>query len=618
MCGIAGFEPKGAGDEQTVANLLESLAARGPDGAFAASHGGYQLVQSRLAVIDLSDRVRYPMLNETGDVALLFNGEIYNFRELRRQLEQHGHRFSSDCDAEVVVHGYEQWGTGVLSRLNGMFALALSDARTHELVLARDRLGIKPLVRTTRGRFAFASDVMSLVRAGLAAPRPDLAALRQYVTFHYVPPPLTGVEGTVALAPGTAIIRAADGSERRLRWAEPVFGHGDGAGEPDQALEPALRAAVADQLVADVDVGVLLSGGLDSALVLAYAVDAGAKPTAFTLSFPGSGDYDEAPAARRTAASLGVQHVVEPLALGFPDAVEAVGRAYDAPFGDASALATLAVARLARESVTVVLSGTGGDDLFAGYYRHRAHRLLPLVRMLPGRLRRSIGVAQVAAGSERSGRLRLARSYLGRVAAAGDGSPRAQYLGLVTQSAPARQPELLRFDADAGATATALADAHAFSGDNSSFLDSLQEFELATYLTGDLLVKEDRATMAVGLEGRVPLLDERVLAAASVLRDRDKLGLLAGKRPLRELAARRFGGRRSLHKRGFAVPLASLLGGSWSADARDWISATPSELVDTDRLAGVVAAGDAGPEAWSLICLVAWERRLHALTPGAP
>jgi asparagine synthase (glutamine-hydrolysing) len=612
VCGIAGFESRGGADDAVVERLWNSLASRGPDGAFDAEHGGYRLVQNRLAVIDLSDRVRYPMLNESRDLALLFNGEIYNFQELRAQLGRSRHEFATDCDAEVLVHGYEEWGLDLFSRLNGMFALAIADQRKRELVLARDRLGIKPLVRTTKGRFAFASDAMTLVRAGLAEPQVDLDAVRDYATFHYVPPPRTGVAEVLALEPGTAVVRSDAGHERVVRWAKPVFG-GESSGESVGSLETALRAAVKRQLVADVDVGVLLSGGIDSSLVLAYAVDAGARPTAFTLGFPGSGDYDESQAARRTAKTLGVEHVVAPLELEFAGAIDAIGNAYDSPFGDASALATIAIARVARQSVTVALSGTGGDDLFGGYYRQRAHRFLPLVRMVPERVRGRIASARPAPGTERSGRLRLAASYAGRMASADPRDPRTQYLDLVTQSSPGRLHEMLRFDVDPDATATALADELGFrrtaTGD---FADQLQEFELATYLTGDLLVKEDRATMSVGLEGRVPLLDEEVLRVAAASMPRERMGLLKGKRALRTLAEQRFGGSLSLHKRGFAVPIASLLAGPWKESAREWLTASDSQLVDTNRLASSLGPAMAGPEVWSILCLVAWERRLRA------
>ncbi len=237
MCGIAGFERRGEDFGVLADSLLDSLNSRGPDGRFQRETSGYGLVQTRLAVIDLSDRVRYPMPNENEDLWLVFNGEIYGHTALQRELESLGHRFRTDCDAEVVVHGFEQWGLDVFKRLNGMYALALIDERKHEITLARDATGIKPLVKTTGERFAFASDSMALVSAGLSRGEVDERAIAEYAAFLYVPPPLTGLADVVQVEPGTAITRSRDGSERTVRWVSGVLRHsGTGfAGEHGRA-----------------------------------------------------------------------------------------------------------------------------------------------------------------------------------------------------------------------------------------------------------------------------------------------------------------------------------------------------------------------------------------------
>jgi asparagine synthase (glutamine-hydrolysing) len=610
MCGIAGFAIDGVDATAASAALLDALAARGPDGSWSAVRGSLALVETRLAVIDLSDEVVYPMANESGDVHLVFNGEIYDHQVLRNELEGRGHRFHTRCDAEVVLHGYEQWGVGVFPRLNGMFALAIVDQRSGDVLLTRDRLGIKPLVRTTGARFAFASDAIALVAAGVSAGEVDLAAVRAFAAFHYVPPPATGIADIAQVAPGTAIRRRRDGTEEQIVWAETPFAEAtqDDGVILDEA-EQALLTAVRRQLVADVGVGVFLSGGLDSTLVLYAAVALGTHPQAFSIGFPGHGDYDEAAAASRVASKLGVPHHVAQFTASFDDAVNAVADAYDAPFADASAIAMIQLAELARTHVTVALSGTGGDDLFAGYYRHRAHRL----RSLVGRLRVVAlrGPSSVDQGRARGSRIRLVRSYVERLAEAGGRSDVEQYLSLVGNLSSSAGQAALRFSTAPAETASEVAERFGFAEPLSpTQLRAIQRFELRTYLPGDLLYKEDRATMAVGLEGRVPLLDDSLLELAERTPERRMMSLRRGKIILRELAER-FGAPLTGMKRGFAVPLGAYFEGPWRADAREWFTSAETDLVERD--AAVRMLDEHAPPAsdlWMLATLVAWENRL--------
>ncbi len=223
VCGIAGFEIDGVDVPAAFAALKDALSARGPDARWSVVRGSVALVETRLAVIDLSDEVVYPLANETGDVHLVFNGEIYDHEILRKELEARGHRFRTRCDAEVVLHGYEEWALNVFPRLNGMFALAIVDERSGDVLLARDRLGIKPLVRTTGARFAFASDAFALVRAGLSDGEIDVPALEGFAAFHYVPPPATGIADLAQIAPGTAIRKRRDSTEEEIVWAQTPF-----------------------------------------------------------------------------------------------------------------------------------------------------------------------------------------------------------------------------------------------------------------------------------------------------------------------------------------------------------------------------------------------------------
>lgn len=611
MCGIAGFALEGGTDAPGAsAALTAALANRGPDGSGSSRHAGYELVHTRLAIIDLSPAVEYPMPSEDGSVRLLFNGEIYDYPLLRAELERLGHTFRTRCDAEVVVHGYEEWGEGVFARLNGMYALAIADARSGRLLLARDPLGIKPLVYTTGGRFGFGSDAIALVRAGLSSGELDMQALDGFLALHFVLPPATGLADVRQVEPGSVLVREPDGRlESRRFVAQPLGPSVPRDFVPLEEFEHALSESVRRQLVADVEVGILLSSGIDSSLVLWYAAQHGARPHAFTLSFPGHGDYDEVAAARELAERMGVRHTVGELSVGFADAIGSVGAAFDQPFADSSAVATLELARLAADHVTVVLSGTGGDDLFAGYYRHRAHTVQRLVGALPAAARDRLAGLQVARGSERDSMGTLARSYVARLAQGAGGGPQRQYARTLASHGGGLPEGLVGVPREPEAVVERLAGlAH-----GSTILRGIQTAELATYLPGDLLTKEDRATMAVGLEGRVPLLDAAMVDLADRAPDRQKATLLQGKVPLRKLARRRLPARHWRRKRGFAVPLQDLLAGPWARECRDWLDGRSSALVDTAQLARNVGGTAVSPaDVWALCALVAWEERVTA------
>jgi asparagine synthase (glutamine-hydrolysing) len=615
MCGIAGFVRPGAA-AAVARSLEESLARRGPDGSWAARRGDVSLVQTRLAVIDLSPEVSYPMPNESEDVWLLFNGEIYGYQAVRRRLEALGHRFRTACDAEVVVHAYEEWGAGCFAHLNGMFAVAILDERSGDLLLARDRFGIKPLVHTTGHTFAFSSDALSLVESGLVDGAIDMDAVEEFLQFHYVPPPKTGLEGVVSLEPGTTLVRERGGRVTTLHWAPRVFEgraipEGRAAGIED--LDRAMAEAVERQLVADVGVGVFLSSGIDSALLLSYAVSAGHRPLAFTVGFAGYGDYDEARRAAEVASRLGVEHHVDQFEIGFADALELVSRAFDTPLADASAIPTLLLARMARELVTVALSGTGGDELFAGYYRHRAHRIRPFATRLPKPARTALMAMAPRDAAPRRSSIQAARSYLARLAAAGAGDFAEQYLDLVTRDPSPAAQACLRFRADAAAAREAPAKRYALGDDHVGRpLDAVQEFDLKTYLPGDILVKEDRATMYSSLEARVPFLDDAVVDIAQRIPPAERASLFVGKKPLRELASQRLGAAQvTWQKRGFAVPLGQLLSGPWTEEARSWFQSLESSLVDGGRVCDELTRPNVDPtEIWALAVLGAWEQRL--------
>ncbi len=580
MCGIAGFLMDGPSAEVRAEALLAGLRNRGPDDGWVHHLGRWTLVQTRLRVIDLSPTVRYPIPNETEDLWLLFNGEIYNHDDLRAQLEHRGHRFRTRCDAEVVLHGFEEWGTSAFTRLNGMWAIALLDTRAGELFLARDALGIKPLNRTTSSAPAFSSDATALVAAALSRGEVDHEAISEYLAFQYVPPPRTGLNDVAQVDPGSVVRYDPDGIPTVERWAPRPFSRAQ-ARKP-VAVDEADRivgGAVARQMRADVPVGVFLSGGLDSSLVVELAVEAGYSPATFTAGFPGLGRYDETAAARSVATRHGLPHFVETISSSFEPTRDALRDAYDMPFGDPSTIATLPLARLARRHVTVALSGTGGDDLFAGYLRHRSTRLHRVASTLPRFLNGPLNRLAAQRGSERRSLPALFGSYLARLLSASDSDARRLYLSLIASatSPGARQAvRQLPFDNPADRVSAR----HGFDM-AAPTLDQVQEFELRTYLAGDLLVKEDGATMAYGLEGRVPLLDGDVVSLAERTPRAQRARLAGGKVLLREVARRRVGkGQASRMKRGFAGPLGPLLRGSWRTEVLDWLRDRDSELID--------------------------------------
>lgn len=475
----------------------------------------------------------------------------------------------------------------------------------------RDPLGVKPLVYTTAGRFAFASDAVALVSAGLSDGQPDADAITSFAAFHYVPIPATGIRGIEQVEPGVALIRGQDGSLRQSRWRARPFTAPAEQQSTVEEVEEALDESVRRQLLADVPVGVFLSSGIDSSLILDSAVRGGARPVAFTVGFSGHGDFDETRSARRFAEQLDVRHVCRDLELEFHDALDSVRDAYDQPFADASAIATIAVARMAREEVTVGLSGTGGDDLFAGYYRHRAHLLLPLMAHIPAPVRKRFVGRKGQGGEERKSAFGLARSYLARLSAAETDDPLRQYLSLV--GAPERGGLSALISCDPfGERARVARRLGLGEVDHASVLGAIQAFEMSTYLPCDLLTKEDRATMAVGLEGRVPLLGCDLLALAEGFDDRQMITFRAGKRVLRKIAARRLPAYLTeRRKRGFAVPLAALFRGSWREPAVAWLNDSSSCLLDPGRAADALSNDRLHPaDTWAACTLIAWEERL--------
>ena len=567
MCGIAGVwspGPLGAPDAVTarLRAMIATLRHRGPDGEGVWSDDRVGLAHARLAIIDLSDAAAQPMSDADGLVHVVHNGEVYNFPELREELMGLGHRFKSQGDTEVIVNGYKQWGEAVVRRLRGMFAFALWDASARRLLLVRDRMGQKPLYYAWRGgQLVFGSEIKALLAAPGAARVPDLEAIHHYLTYMYVPAPFTAFTGVRRLDPGHYMVVEDGGATRTERyWSLPD----PGAARPRPAAELAeevtarLDEAVRLRLIADVPLGAFLSGGIDSASVVASMARASSGPVkTFTIGFADQ-SFDERVYARMVAERFSTDHseyVVE------ADAVAVLPKLvwhYGEPFADASAVPTWYVSEMTRRHVTVALNGDGGDEGFLGYPRYSGCRLGAMTDALPAPVRSLMAALGRALPFETSRRriLRYARRFLVDAAAqAGE-----RYVGWVTLFSQNAKDGLYG-DAMREHLAAASEDLLLRLLGNGAFdVGRAAHADIHSNLPDDLLVKVDVATMAHGLEGRSPFLDHELMDFAASIPAAQRMRGLRTKALLKSAMAARLP--RALlrrPKRGFGVPLGQWL-----------------------------------------------------------
>jgi asparagine synthase (glutamine-hydrolysing) len=561
MCGIAGrtnFKSAAPVSADTLHAMCDLLRHRGPDDGGVWTHGAVGLGHRRLAVIDLSAAGRQPMRSDDGRLTITYNGEIYNFEDVRRDLESRGARFRSRSDTEVILEAYRAFGVGCLSRLNGMFAFAIWDESEQRLFAARDRVGKKPFYyREDADGLAFASEPKAFLAEDAFVPEADPTALFHYLSYQYVPCPQSAFRGVRRLPPAHYLVveRGRVAVERywSLRYLPKSVRHeSDAVEEIGERLREATRA----RLVSDVPLGAFLSGGLDSSLVVAMMADAGAgRVKTFSIGFDDDA-YNELPYARRVAERFGTDHHE---AIVQPDAVEILPKLvwhYNEPYADSSAIPTFHLAEMTQRQVTVALNGDGGDESFAGYDRYRASTMAAGLDRLPLVTRRIIARFARAARTEGSGSLRSrALRFLSTVADA----PAQRYAKWMFHFDSDRKkavctPDFLaRVDgADSGAALEAL-----FAGSSGlGLLDSTLHVDVETYLPDDLLVKVDIATMAYGLEGRSPFLDHRLMECAATLPEPFKMSHGQGKRVLRQIARRLLPAEVINRKKvGFGVPL---------------------------------------------------------------
>ena len=586
MCGICGewwIDPR---SERVEAHALHrmstTLSHRGPDGqgiylhgangrwlldpddreALERTRGRVGFAHRRLSVIDLTTG-RQPMTNEDGSIWVVFNGEIYNFRELRAELEASGHFFSTRSDTEVLLHLYEQHGDECARWLNGMFAFALWDERRERMLLARDQFGIKPLFYTWNGRrLLFASELKALAVA-LGERQVDYQALHDYLSLNYIPGPRTIYRDISKLQPGHLLIGDRNGISIRRYWDAPfaearsVRARLANTEELAEELLGRLRRAVRAQMVSDVPLGVFLSGGLDSSTLVALASEVSDQPVrTFSIGFKDP-SYSELEGARLVASRFGTEHTDLVLNGDAHELVPELVRSFDEPFADSSAIPTYYVSRLARSSVTVALGGDGGDEVFAGYHTYVAAKLAQRYRQLPRIVRR--GLVSPLVRLLPSSEAKVSVDYMAKRFVNGAELPeeRAHFSWKEIFSEDAKAE--LYADPRSGETADSF---ETFAGhfaqcSQRELLDRLQYVDIKVYLPDDILVKVDRMSMAHSLEVRVPFLDLDVVEFAASLPVRARVNGWTKKYLLRQ-AVRRLLPSQIINgrKRGFNVPLA--------------------------------------------------------------
>ena len=602
--------------------MTDAIAHRGPDddGQFVEGRAGIGM--RRLSIIDLAGG-HQPVFNEDGQIAVVFNGEIYNYQALRHELLGRGHILKTHSDTEVLAHLYEERGADLVAALRGMFAFAIWDRRRQQLVLGRDRFGIKPLYVARRPwGLAFASELKSLVAANLTDRTVNPAALDAFLHLGYVPAPLTPFADVEKLEPGHVLVWSPD---RPLRiqqyWDLPTERRADPA-DPAAAAAAAIDDAVTAHLVSDVPVAAFLSGGLDSSAVVSSWALQGLRPTVFTAEYVGSGSgaANETPLARALARRYGFDLRIVPVEPKVGDLFEPIVRALDEPHADDSAIPTWVLSAAVAKEFKVVLTGTGGDELFAGYRRHLGLVASSYYAALPAGLRAL--ARRVMAGVPERGRWGAHIHRLRRFVDAGAATTAERFFQMVTRIPEEDRRELLRADfrerTDASQTHQRFSDLLGTDGAARHHgLNAALYLDYKTFLPDDILALSDRISMAHSLEARVPLVDHVLVEALFPLSDRTKIGRFQAKHLLRaalrdRLPAEHF----RAPKRGFVGPTAEWLRHELRPLLTDELSDARMErlgLFETKTIGRLVKEHLEGTRnretvLWNLLCLSVWHR----------
>lgn len=617
MCGIIGVASRTAvPGRDWLAFGRDAMRHRGPDdaGEWWSADACVGLGHRRLAVIDLSAAGHQPMQDASGGLCIVFNGEIYNFADLRQELAARGHTFRTRSDTEVILAAYREWGTDCLSRLNGMFAFALYDSRQRQLILARDRAGEKPLFYALAdGGLRFASELKALMADPALPRRIDPEALDCYLAMGFVPGERSILRGVKKLPPAHALVFDLNAGQSRLwrYWQLPepnasaAHDQADEAGLLDE-LEVLLENAVRRQLVADVPVGILLSGGVDSSLVTAMAVRAAPKVKTFTIRFPGFAQYDETEHARLIARHFGTEHVELVAAESTVDLLPLLARQFDEPMVDSSMIPTYVVSRLVREHCTVALGGDGGDELFGGYAQY--NRLLWLQQKF-GAIPHSLRLA-VAKAAE----VVLPIGFKGR--------NWLQALGVDLQAGLPLIASLF----DRGTRKRLMARHGAWElvaerireqriPKSADLLQRATRMDFGNYLAEDILVKVDRASMLSSLEVRAPLLDFPLIEFAfgkvpSHLKATANGRKILLKKLTQRVLPQEFDRAR---KQGFSIPLASWLqSGPWKAFFREVLLDSGNAMFERKEVSSLLAGQAKGrvnsERLFALVLFELWRR----------
>ena len=621
MCGIAGLISFGRARDAAavVRDMTAALTHRGPDGEGWWSDGEAALGHRRLAIIDVVGGAQ-PLVNETGSVRVVCNGEIYNYRELRSELQARGHHFRTASDCETIAHLYEDDGPDAVAKLHGMFALAIWDRAAERLVLARDRLGIKPLFYTSGARgFGFASEIKALVAGRLTQRQVDPGALLHYLSCGYVPGAATIYRDVQRLAPGELLVADRDGVERRPYWVwQPGLAPRSRAAAEEE-LRSLLMAAVREHLVADVPVGAFLSGGIDSSVVSILAAAANPTPLrTFSVTFPEDRVFDEARFSRQVVRQIGSGHTEIPLTRAqVLSAVEPALDHLDEPFADPSLVPCFEIAREARRHVKVVLSGDGADELFGGYTKYLGEAYAARApRSLMWLLARVSALGPCGRGNRLEEAVRLLRRLTDGGGIPDTGRRYARWAQVCGEA----EVRALVPDLSAGHPASDLfaAEALRFGAlDHGDPINRMLYTDCRLGLPGDMLAKVDISSMANALEVRVPFLDHRVVEFAFRVPGRWKIGGIRGKRILRRTfrdllppEVRRRG------KRGFEPPV-----GEWfRTELRDlfwdvmktgsrYLPCVRRDAVETLYRQHATRRTDRSKELWALFGLHWWASR---------
>jgi len=638
MCGIAGLiDPALAASEikAKVRRMTDAIVHRGPDehGCFALD--GYGIGMTRLSIIDVAGGSQ-PILNETHDIAVVCNGEIYNFRELREMLVSKGHRFRTKSDSETALHLYEEEGVEGFKKLRGMFGLAILDSRKRIVVMARDRLGKKPFFYAQRGNtFCFGSEIKSILAACPELREPDYRKLPELLQSGYLYEPDTIYKSIKKLPAGNYAIFQDGKLEKQPFW-ELRFGVRESLSESEwvERLDAQLLDAVKARLESEVPLGVFLSGGIDSSLVAAFACRAGLKPLkTFTIGFDNA-QWDESADARRVAEHIGSEHhelrlSVDEMQRSLPETLKKLVYCFDEPFGDESALPTYHVSQLARQHVTVILSGDGGDELFAGYssyqgaiFADRYKKMFPRwfrERLLPNT---AGAIAKLMPANSRYHWQRIERILRHSSLPFREGYRQKTSIWNLDELRGLLQPDVLQNNPSMSDEYLPV-ELAAIINSNRDVISRLTEIDIKSYMRDDILVKVDRMSMAHSLEVRSPLLDQYVVEMAAAMPSELKLKNGVGKYVLKKVVAPYLPkGALKKKKQGFGVPLREWLKGGLAEMVNGYLEGSQPHLPPTifqldmvQRILGEHRRGerDHSRKLWLLLVLAVWhDQENHA------